>query len=92
MLMNTSNSNRNYNNTITLKNQRQTVVDSIAERNKQSLLGIARGQGQMNMQQNIGSQIINQSTLDQRQKMSPHLSGVKQGVSSGLSSIVKQAG
>jgi hypothetical protein len=41
------------------------------------------------MQSNIGSQIINQSTLDQRQKMSPHLSGVKQGVSSGLSSIVK---
>ena len=34
MLMNTQNSNRNYNNTITLKNQRQTVVDSIAERNK----------------------------------------------------------
>lgn len=92
MMINTQSSNRNYNNTITLKNQRQTVVDSIAERNKQSLLGITRGQGQVNMQSNIGSQIINQSTLDQRQKMSPHLSGVKQGVSSGLSSIVKQAG
>jgi hypothetical protein len=34
MMINTQNSNRNYNNTITLKNQRQTVVDSIAERNK----------------------------------------------------------
>jgi len=59
MMINTQNSNRNYNNTITLKNQRQTVVDSIAERNKQSLLGITRGQGQVNMQSNIGSQIIN---------------------------------
>lgn len=39
----------------------------------------------------MNAQMINQSTLDQRQKMSPHLQNIKQGVSSGLSSIAQQA-
>jgi len=41
----------------------------------------------------LGSATLNQSTLDQRQKLSPHLTTFTgQGVASGLSSIVKQAG
>ena len=34
--------------TINIKNQRQTVVDSIAERNKNSLLGITKSGGSTN--------------------------------------------
>ena len=44
-----------------LKNQRQTVVDSIAERNKNSLLGITKGVAPPNQPNSLS---LNQSTLD----------------------------
>jgi hypothetical protein len=45
-----------------LKNQRQTVVESIAERNKNSLLGISKGANGTNL---VGPAVShNQSTLD----------------------------
>ena len=62
MIISNQNSNRAFN-TINLKNQRQTVVDSITDRNKNSLLGMTRGQVQA-MPANISQAMVNQSTLD----------------------------